>query len=108
MSSDGRSFGCKRHVARRSQRTECKFAVTCGRKPPHIRLDGPERRAACLPTQTERSVPMNFGEAIAALKSGKKVSRAGWNGKGMFLIYVPGTKDAKLNEGTPYEKALNS
>jgi hypothetical protein len=51
---------------------------------------------------------MNFGEAIAALKSGKKVSRARWNGKGMFLIYVPGTKDAKLNEGTPYEKALNS
>lgn len=51
---------------------------------------------------------MNFGEALHALKEGNKVSRAGWNGKGMFLIYVPGTKDAKLNEGTPYEKALNS
>lgn len=51
---------------------------------------------------------MNFGQAIEALKNGDKVSRVGWNGKGMFLIYVPGTKDAKLNEGTPYEKALRS
>ena len=28
---------------------------------------------------------MNFGEAIAALKEGKLVRRAGWNGKGMHL-----------------------
>ena len=26
---------------------------------------------------------MDFGGAIAALKQGKKVSRQGWNGKGM-------------------------
>ncbi len=33
---------------------------------------------------------MNFGEAIAALKSGSKVQRAGWNGKGMWLaLQVP-------------------
>ncbi len=31
---------------------------------------------------------MNFGEALEALKSGKKVCRKGWNGKGMFLYYV--------------------
>lgn len=31
---------------------------------------------------------MNFGEAIEALKSGKKVCRKGWNGKGMFLYLV--------------------
>ena len=31
---------------------------------------------------------MNFGEAIKALKEGKKVARQGWNGKGMFLYYV--------------------
>lgn len=35
---------------------------------------------------------MNFGQAIEALKEGKKVSRAGWNGKGMFLFLVPGSK----------------
>ena len=28
---------------------------------------------------------MTFGQAIEALKAGKKVSRKGWNGKGMFL-----------------------
>lgn len=30
-----------------------------------------------------------FGDAIAALKSGKRVSRAGWNGKGMYLWLLP-------------------
>lgn len=34
---------------------------------------------------------MNFGQALAALKEGLKVSRAGWNGKGMFLFLVPGS-----------------
>lgn len=28
---------------------------------------------------------MNIGQAISALKDGHKVSREGWNGKGMFL-----------------------
>jgi IMP cyclohydrolase len=32
---------------------------------------------------------MNFGQAIDALKEGKKVYREGWNGKGMYLYYVP-------------------
>ena len=32
---------------------------------------------------------MDFGQAIKELKDGKAVFRAGWNGKGMFLYYVP-------------------
>lgn len=28
---------------------------------------------------------MNFGEAIEALRVGKKVARSGWNGKGIFI-----------------------
>jgi hypothetical protein len=32
---------------------------------------------------------MNFGEAIEALKEGKFVTRKGWNGKGMYLWYMP-------------------
>ncbi len=28
---------------------------------------------------------MDFGEALKALKAGKKISRKGWNGKGMWL-----------------------
>lgn len=34
---------------------------------------------------------MNFGEALSALKSGSKVTREGWNGKGMWLFLVPGS-----------------
>lgn len=29
---------------------------------------------------------VSFGEAIAALHEGKRVSRAGWNGKGLFIF----------------------
>lgn len=35
---------------------------------------------------------MDFGKALEALKEGKKVARSGWNGKGMFLLYVPSEK----------------
>lgn len=41
---------------------------------------------------------MNFGEALEALKSGKKVARAGWNGKGMFLYYVPANRYTALTD----------
>jgi Protein of unknown function (DUF2829) len=34
---------------------------------------------------------LNFGQAIEALKQGKRVAREGWNGKGMFLFLVPGS-----------------
>lgn len=34
---------------------------------------------------------LNFGDALALLKKGKKVSREGWNDKGMFLFLVPGS-----------------
>lgn len=33
---------------------------------------------------------MNFGQAIEVMKAGKKVARAGWNGKGMFIYLVQG------------------
>jgi len=31
----------------------------------------------------------NFGQAIEALKQGKRVARIGWNGKGMFIFERP-------------------
>lgn len=33
---------------------------------------------------------MDFGMALAALKSGNKISREGWNGKNMWLALSPG------------------
>ena len=48
---------------------------------------------------------MNFGDAIKALKEGKKVARKGWNGKNMYLWLKPATtiksewcKDPMLKE----------
>ena len=32
---------------------------------------------------------MDFGDAIRALKEGKRVARKGWNGKGMYLWLLP-------------------
>jgi Protein of unknown function (DUF2829) len=34
---------------------------------------------------------LNFSEALEAIKAGKLVSRAGWNGKNMFVFIVPGS-----------------
>jgi hypothetical protein len=43
---------------------------------------------------------LSFGDAIVALKAGKKVARAGWNGKGMWLaLQVP---DAHSKMSLPY------
>ena len=33
---------------------------------------------------------MDFGNAIEYLKRGDKLSRNGWNGKGMYIYLVPG------------------
>ena len=35
---------------------------------------------------------LSFGHAIELLRAGHKVSRAGWNGKDMFLYLVPGNR----------------
>lgn len=47
---------------------------------------------------------MSFGHAIEMLKIGKRVARAGWNGKGMWLLLVPGTPSVELREGSPYRE----
>lgn len=33
---------------------------------------------------------LTFGQAIEAAKLGKRIARAGWNGKNMFVVYQPG------------------
>lgn len=32
---------------------------------------------------------LDFGAAISALKAGRRVTRAGWNGRGMYLWLMP-------------------
>lgn len=42
---------------------------------------------------------VSFGHAVELLKAGHRVAREGWNGKGMFLYYVPENKyPASRNE----------
>lgn len=36
-----------------------------------------------------RGPGMDFGQAVTAMKEGRRVARAGWNGKGMFAYLVP-------------------
>lgn len=58
----------------------------------------------------------DIGYAVAALKDGKRVARAGWNGKGMFVYLVPpasypvqtGAAKAHFGEGSlvPYNAYL--
>jgi hypothetical protein len=48
---------------------------------------------------------MTFGHAIESLKAGQKVARQGWNGKGMWLVLVPGTPMIHPKPDTPYGKA---
>lgn len=46
----------------------------------------------------------SFGWAIDMLKLGHKVARAGWNGKGMWLILQSGS-EVELRDGSCYHKA---
>lgn len=39
---------------------------------------------------------MDFGLALTALKQGKKVARAGWNGKGMWLVLTLSIHDIPI------------
>lgn len=44
---------------------------------------------------------MDFGQALDALKTGSKVTREGWNGKGMFVVHQKGYPDGvPLNRNT--------
>lgn len=50
----------------------------------------------------DRRKDMDFGDAIRALKAGKKVARAGWNGKGMWLsLSCPGTGSIPMARNIP-------
>lgn len=49
----------------------------------------------------QKNNAMIFGLAIEAMKKGAKVARAGWNGKGMWIMYAePETETYTLKEGT--------
>ena len=48
---------------------------------------------------------LNFGQALEYLKAGHQVAREGWNGKGMWLVYVSATQP-RIKPDTPYGQVL--
>lgn len=42
---------------------------------------------------------LSFGQALEELKTGKRIARYGWNGKGMFLFYVPAWAHVEIKLG---------
>lgn len=49
----------------------------------------------------------DFGEALAALKEGHRLARAGWNGNGMFVVYQKGYPDGiAINANTAQATGL--
>lgn len=51
---------------------------------------------------------MTFGMAIEAMKRGAKVSRRGWNGKGMYIWVMPGSTVRGCNQITdPHLAAID-
>lgn len=50
---------------------------------------------------------MNFGQALAVLREGKKVARAGWNGKGMWAALQLPDADSKMTAPYIYMKTAD-
>lgn len=48
---------------------------------------------------------MDFGKALYLLMAGHKIQRQSWNGKGMWLVFVPASANVLPKEGSPYHKA---
>jgi hypothetical protein len=53
---------------------------------------GTARYVKMVELLTDWRSAMNFGQALEQLKIGNRVARSGWNGKDMFLFFVPGSK----------------
>lgn len=51
---------------------------------------------------------MNFGQALEAVKAGKRAARSGWNGKGMWIAIIhPGNAlFTKFDSGLPMQPCI--
>jgi hypothetical protein len=51
---------------------------------------------------------MNFGQAIGILKQGSRVTRPGWNGKGMYLELQVPNENSKMTLPYIYMKTADN
>ena len=63
---------------------------------------GEECAGVCNRSETNMTNTMQFGAALALAKIGHRIAREGWNGKEMFVAYMPGVviPAEKVNERT--------
>lgn len=47
---------------------------------------------------------LTFGQAIEALKNQNKISRSGWNGKGMYVVLAGCTQDPLYSRTAPVQE----
>jgi hypothetical protein len=73
--------GCRRCYSEKSVANGGKFDQQC----PTGGIECGEFK----PITTKMQKNQTYGQALEALKSGKRVSREGWNGKGMFVFMRP-------------------
>ena len=55
-------------------------------------LEGAEVGAAYAPSPDDWPVGISFSVALQGLESGQRWTRKGWNGEGMFIFLVPGSR----------------
>lgn len=61
-------------------------------------LDAEQAREMLEHVLQPETTGLTFGQAIEALKAGKRVTRQGWNGRGMWLAYSPGAVELDSNK----------
>lgn len=72
---------------------ELNFTPTCPRSTYNMQIKAMTDYIAVLEARAAGGLIMDFGKALEAVKSGKKIFRLGWNGKGMFVVYQKGYPD---------------
>ena len=60
-----------------------------------------------LNLSNDKDSVMTFGNAIEAMKEGKRVARRGWNGKNMFIFLTRGSR-IDLDEFPPGSQKMLS
>lgn len=70
-------------------------AIDLGVASGFLLVDSSDAEVGCTNASAPQSGEgLNFGQAIELLKTGHRVARAGWNGKGMWIAYTPGSEFA--------------
>jgi len=76
------------------------------KKPAIKKISKPVAKKATPKKLIAKKYQVSFGEAVDLMKAGNKCAREGWNGKGMFVIFVQGQKKVPLSPESAYAKVF--